>query len=650
MNRYFTAFTLAMLFTASILTNSLAQTAWTKYTDNPVLDLGASGSWESNSIYHPHIIFDNTTYHMWYSAWDGNNERIGYATSKDGIHWKKYDENPILDPGPSGDWDDRGVLAGPVLVENDTLKMWYLAEYSLKTGLAISTDGVNWTKYDNPATTTAPHAHSDPVLQPGMIGSWDDEGGWMVSVLIDGGIYEGWYVGDDGGNERLGYATSEDGIHWSKYDDPATTDPPYAESDPVLDLGPQGSWDASDIEQCQVIKNGETYQMWYTAALGNLKQTGYATSTDGMHWTKFDGNPVLKDGPFHTWDNIEACVSSVLFQDPIYKMWYNGYNGGHVRIGYAEDFSHIAHSDSLSLNFSYARPGSDTLRVKGRIKNPDNNTLELKVHIISDDSLVVDSTELTHEQDEMWAAEWPVPETEKTYRVAIKTKDIDSGSLQDGMLWNVKNFTTIGPVSFESYEIIDTVLSVLKIKLSLKNAGSSAMAPGITVELSSTDPNVTSVVPFNNDAVDIPAGQTVQTEQIFNVGVKNSPDTLYFKAKIFSNGYHYWSDSTEEVSTSLRHEKLTAPKKFFLAQNYPNPFNPKTVIRWQVGATSASPAHVELSVYNLLGQRVATLVSEKQKAGMHSIEWDARGMASGVYYYMIKAGEWQDVKKMILLR
>jgi flagellar hook assembly protein FlgD len=59
---------------------------------------------------------------------------------------------------------------------------------------------------------------------------------------------------------------------------------------------------------------------------------------------------------------------------------------------------------------------------------------------------------------------------------------------------------------------------------------------------------------------------------------------------------------------------------------------------------------VELSIYNLLGQKIATLVNERRQAGDHQVEWDASGFASGVYYYRIEAGEFQDVKKMILLR
>ena len=61
-------------------------------------------------------------------------------------------------------------------------------------------------------------------------------------------------------------------------------------------------------------------------------------------------------------------------------------------------------------------------------------------------------------------------------------------------------------------------------------------------------------------------------------------------------------------------------------------------------------SEVELSIYDLLGQKVAKLVSERQPAGQHQVKWDARSFASGIYYYMIKAGEFRKVKKMVLLR
>ena len=88
-----------------------------------------------------------------------------------------------------------------------------------------------------------------------------------------------------------------------------------------------------------------------------------------------------------------------------------------------------------------------------------------------------------------------------------------------------------------------------------------------------------------------------------------------------------------------------------LRQNYPNPFNPSTTISYTVGAIRESLVqHVELSVYNILGQKVATLIDQKQPAGHHQIEWDASGLASGVYLYRLIVDGQDITMKMILLR
>jgi hypothetical protein len=109
--------------------------------------------------------------------------------------------------------------------------------------------------------------------------------------------------------------------------------------------------------------------------------------------------------------------------------------------------------------------------------------------------------------------------------------------------------------------------------------------------------------------------------------------------------YTLTATGTALEATSI-HEETTRPYTYKLYQNYPNPFNPKTFINYELPITN----YVELSIYNTLGQRVVTLISERQKPGSHSVEWDASGYASGIYYYMIKAGLFVLMKKMILLR
>ncbi len=88
------------------------------------------------------------------------------------------------------------------------------------------------------------------------------------------------------------------------------------------------------------------------------------------------------------------------------------------------------------------------------------------------------------------------------------------------------------------------------------------------------------------------------------------------------------------------------PAEFELGQNYPNPFNPTT----EFGFTLPRASHVELNVYNIAGQKVATIADLDFKAGVHSVTWDASGLASGVYLYRLDAGQFSGVRKMLLLK
>ncbi len=88
------------------------------------------------------------------------------------------------------------------------------------------------------------------------------------------------------------------------------------------------------------------------------------------------------------------------------------------------------------------------------------------------------------------------------------------------------------------------------------------------------------------------------------------------------------------------------PTNYALEQNYPNPFNPSTTISFALPKTS----NVKINVYNSLGQLVETLYNSKTEAGIHTVNWNAVSVSSGIYYYTIKAGDFSQTKKMILLK
>jgi hypothetical protein len=89
-----------------------------------------------------------------------------------------------------------------------------------------------------------------------------------------------------------------------------------------------------------------------------------------------------------------------------------------------------------------------------------------------------------------------------------------------------------------------------------------------------------------------------------------------------------------------------APLAYRLAQNYPNPFNPNTIIKYELPKSSM----VRLSVYDILGREMSVLVNERKDAGSYEVEFDAAGLASGVYFYRLIAGESVQTLRMAVVR
>lgn len=117
-----------------------------------------------------------------------------------------------------------------------------------------------------------------------------------------------------------------------------------------------------------------------------------------------------------------------------------------------------------------------------------------------------------------------------------------------------------------------------------------------------------------------------------------------------------WEQWREDPELAYGRVTITAaagsvPKSYSLAQNYPNPFNPSTEISFDLPKAS----QVELSIFNVLGQEVRSLVNQSMEAGSHKIMWDGRDgsgsqVSSGVYFYRLAAGSYSQTKKMMLLK
>ncbi len=342
----------------------VAQITWTD--DNTVLSPGPG--WESSWVAFVSVIDQDSQFVMWYSGGDnvnGINVRVGRATSPDGMHWTKDTLNPVMGHGSSA-WDGKAAWFPKVLKIGNAYTMWFTGSDSSdvwQIGRATSMDGRVWVQDS-----------ANPVIRVGAPAQWDAALVHTGSVLFDGTIYRMWYTGMSqgygAGSSGIGLATSADGIHWVK----DTLD------NPVLAAGPAGAWDESGVGKCSVVYDSSShrYLMFYDGE--GTSVSGYASSADGIHWTKYAGNPVFPIGL--TGRPTPAPAPFVLLKDSTFHLWYSGSGYGNAGVGYATSpmvITGVAEQSggpivrNFQLEQNYPNPFNPTTRIRftiGRVVAP----------------------------------------------------------------------------------------------------------------------------------------------------------------------------------------------------------------------------------------------------------------------------------------
>ena len=265
-----------------------------KYEANPLLDVGKKGDWDEKNCGCFSVDQFNGRLHLYYMGSGNHNSwRIGLAKSDDGIHWQRQLSNPVLSTGNAGSWDDRAVSMPYIVNDGKSLCMIYSGSgKGGGFGLAMSADGVNWTR------------HGKKPLLRGIGGSMDP-----CLRKIDG-QYSLWYCGKQGGSYRIFHATSADGIKWTKH------------RQPVLPLGGKGDFDEASHAGPVVLKVEDVYYLFYIGGSSQGWKAGLATSMDGIHWTKSPANPILNVGGKNDWDGGSILSIDALWMKDRFHIWY----------------------------------------------------------------------------------------------------------------------------------------------------------------------------------------------------------------------------------------------------------------------------------------------------------------------------------------
>ncbi len=674
---------------------------WVPYNNNPVVKHSAAGGWDDGSVESPYVQIINDTYHLWYTGIKPGAAfpfQIGWATSVDGINWHKYDDpnttsvsyaqsDPVLKPGSNGRWDGSGVQTGTVLVEGDSLlRLWYCGALSPVSG--------------NPwkiGVATAPVILNVPGDYSAIQAA--------IDAAVDGNVV---LVADSTYQENINFKGKSITVASHYYIDGDTSHI----SNTVVDGSNPSNPDSGSVVTFNSGEDTTSVLMGFTITGGTGTITQYIW--DGPHPVRAGGgvfcydagariarNKIIKNNIPHYVESTGAGIAALLWNNSdnviidsnqIINNTLNGTNSWGGAVWLNNNGAII--NNEISYNTSNAddkawgavASGSDAAHPRNvTIKDNIINHNQAKgqrsyaggVSIEGGTSTLITGNLISH-NEVIGTIEG------KGGGIEIALEDISNISITNNIISG--NSAAIGggiSIQNSKSEIVNNTIvnnsantgggiwtdnSKPVVVNSIVWGNQASSGPGISgtpqIVYSDIQGGFTGEGNLNVDPLFVPGDSlfhlmvTPDTSSCLNTGV----DSVQILGHMYYAPDHDYAGNSRPQPDGTRPDMgawesvvvnslefldgLQIPLTFELKQNYPNPFNPITTIEYQLPKASL----VDLSIYNLLGQKVAILVFQKQPAGSYRVEWNAGDFASGVYLYRLQtdAGFVQSRKLVVL--
>jgi len=287
-------------------TKASTSAGWKKYHGNPVIG-GQYGT-----VFDVAVLQESQRFLLW-GSWRPK-KSLALFGSSDGIHWSE--PVIVLGPNPETSWEEN--INRPVVVKRDGLyHLWYTGQANGKSfiGYATSPNGLNFVRQSK-----------TPVLAPEQ--PWEKTSVMCPDVLWDPslGKYRMWYSGGDQYEpDAIGYATSGDGLHWTRHN-----------PNPIFTPDRSIAWEQYKVTACQVVQHSGAFYMFYIGFRDiDHAQIGVAQSVNGISgWRRHPANPIIRAEPGN-WDG-DACYKPFAILDgDRWLLWYNGRHKTLEQIGLA---------------------------------------------------------------------------------------------------------------------------------------------------------------------------------------------------------------------------------------------------------------------------------------------------------------------------